>query len=70
MDRKTRHTPNFVNGIRCDNIDTHDGYKHYMSILTEQQHWNNSLGYGNLSDEWKTEDYKITLKMLNKSERK
>lgn len=63
-DRLDRHEI-YVNGIRVRNIDTIEGYQSYMRILSEQQKWNEAIGYGNTSKEWQKEDYNITLKMLN-----
>lgn len=63
-DRLDKHEI-YVNGIRIRNIDTISGYQQYMRTLTEQQKWNEAIGYGNTSKEWQKEDYNITLKMLN-----
>lgn len=55
----------FVNGIRIRNINTPKGYNDYKEILTTQQQWNKSIGYGDLSKEWKKEDYYADVKKLN-----
>ena len=56
----------YVNGIKCTNLDTEKGRKHYMNVLYQQQENNVSLGYGDNSEEWKKKDYNVTLRMLNK----
>lgn len=60
----------YVNGIRIRNIDTAEGQKLYFDTLKDLQQWNNLLGYGNTSEEWKKEEYNITFKMLQRCSRR
>lgn len=55
----------YVRGIECRHISS-NGYREYLRLLGEQQQENIALGYGDNSQEWKEEQYKVTLKMLNK----
>lgn len=59
----------FVRGIECKNIDSKEGQKEYMNLLHAQQSINKQMGYGDDSKLWKTKDYNVTLKMLNKHTR-
>lgn len=56
----------YVNGIEIKNVNTTEGYAHYMRVLKAQQDWNRSIGYGDTTDKWKEEPYNITFRMLNK----
>lgn len=56
----------YVNGIEIKNVNTAEGYAHYMRVLKAQQDWNRSIGYGDTSDKWKEEPYNITFRMLNR----
>lgn len=60
----------YVNGIRIRNIETKESQRIYYDILAEQQRWNNAIGYGNTSEEWKKIPYNITFKMLQKAKPK
>lgn len=59
----------YVNGIKIQNVDTEKGQKTYYTTLATMQEWNNKIGYGNTSEEWKTLPYNITFKMLQKGKR-
>lgn len=63
-DRLDKHTI-WVNGIKCNRIDTAEGEKTYYDILACQQQWNNNIGYGNRDEQWKKEQYNIDLNALN-----
>lgn len=57
----------FVNGIRIRKVFTEEGQKAYYKTLESMQAWNENIGYGNNSKEWKKKPYNITFKMINKS---
>lgn len=54
----------YVRGIEVRNISG-KGYNEYLRLLGAQQEINKQLGYGDSSDEWKEEQYKVTFEMLN-----
>ena len=55
----------YVNGIQINNIDTPEGYEHYIRVLKEQQKLNESIGYGNRDGEWNEKKYKAMVKQVN-----
>lgn len=54
----------YIRGIEFDVSKSEDAYFH---VLEEQQRDNLKLGYGSTNEEWKKEDYNITLKMLKQA---
>ena len=53
--------------IRGIEIDVSKTDAQYYNVLKEQQKDNIKLGYGSTAEEWKKEDYNITLKMLRQA---
>lgn len=60
----------YVNGIPIKAVYKEENKREYLNLLKEMQEWNNNLGYGNTSEEWKEEPYNITFKMLQKAQKK
>lgn len=56
----------YVMGIKISNFDTREGYNRYMRILERAQETNRKLGFGDDTAKWKSRDYNVTLRMLNK----
>lgn len=55
----------YVNGIEIKQFENNKEF--YFQVLQEARRINQFLGYGNLSEAWKKEDYNVTLKMLSKN---
>ena len=68
LERLDKHE-RYVMGIRIPKQDTQEGIEKYGKTLEHAQQLNKELGYGDLSDEWKKEEYNITAKMLNKMQK-
>lgn len=58
----------YVNGIKICNVmgGSDKNYKYFLNVLETAQETNKKIGYGDDSNEWKKENYNITLRMLNK----
>lgn len=54
----------YVRGIPCK-VNNEEGLKKYFKLLKEQQKINEEIGFGSDKEEWKKEDYNVTLRMLN-----
>lgn len=60
----------WVLGNKISNIDTEQGEKLYYHVLHVAQQTNKKLGFGDDSKEWKKKDYNVTLRMLNKKNKR
>lgn len=59
----------YVRGIPCK-VTNEEEQRKYMRLLREQQRLNEEIGYGTDGNEWKAQDYNITLRMLNSKSKK
>lgn len=58
----------FVLGVKIENVDTLKGQETYNKVLKKAQETNKEMGYGDDSEEWKKQEYNVTMRMLNKKD--
>ena len=56
----------YVMGVEIDKINTDEGESKYQRLLRKAREDNLQLGFGDDGKEWKEKDYNVTLRMLNR----
>lgn len=56
----------YILGKECD-VSTTEGQLDYIRLLTEEQQKNKRLGYGDNSEKWKKQKYKVMIEEINGS---
>lgn len=67
---KLNECKRYVLGVEITNTDTIEGEDRYYRTLQKAQEKNLSAGYGDNTKEWQKRDYNITLRMLQKKQKK